>query len=78
MGPYPQAAWDRPDPSEIDREIDAIMLANPEVSIHGPNETKSGLWEVSLPERATIAFDSPGLMLRVLSGLYPEKPDGHQ
>ena len=39
---------------------------HPQVQIADPEDTYSGLWEVSLPGRACMAFDTLPQMLRAL------------
>jgi hypothetical protein len=45
---------------------------HPEVLITYPTETMSGLWEVSLPDSACLAFDSVTVMRRALCEVYPD------
>lgn len=50
----------------LTRELNAYRRQHPGVTIKGPLETLSHLWEVSFPRAATMAFDDPELMLRPL------------
>jgi hypothetical protein len=59
MGPWEEYTH------ELTRELDAYRRQHPGVTIMGPLETMSRLWEVSSP-RSTMAFDDPELMLRAL------------
>jgi hypothetical protein len=49
------------------RDVAHFKRTHPEVIIKGPGECPSGMWEVSFPASATIAFDNPGTMLQALS-----------
>lgn len=60
MGPWGERGRD------LSREVNAYLRQHPRVSIRGPQETLSHLWEVSLPRGGTMAFDDPELMLRAL------------
>ena len=48
-------------------EVSAFARTHPQVIIKRPHEVPSGMWEVSFPESAVIAFDNPETMLQALS-----------
>jgi hypothetical protein len=50
----------------IARELSEYLSEHPGITVKGPRETMSHLWEVSFPRMATMAFDDPGLMLWAL------------
>lgn len=62
--------------SEID-ELQKFRKEHGDVIITYPSETQSGLWEASVPDASTMAFDSIRGMLDALSGMY-ERQRGHQ
>lgn len=48
--------------------VAAFRRDHPQVHVSPPDETRSGMWEVSFAgDGGTATFDSPGLMLRCLS-----------
>jgi hypothetical protein len=48
-------------------EVSLFKRSHPQVIISRPDECPSGMWEVSFPRSATIAFDNPRTMLECLS-----------
>jgi hypothetical protein len=60
--------------SELD-ELQKFRDAHPEVIITYPSDTGSGLWEVSVPDTSTMAFDGISLMLRALTALYDKEEE---
>jgi hypothetical protein len=50
----------------IARELSEYLSTHPGITVTGPRETMSHLWEVTFPRAATMAFDDPGLMLWAL------------
>jgi hypothetical protein len=60
MGPHTQQ-----DPTM--QALDLYRRIHPEVIITPPEDTPSGLWEVSIPGQSTMAFEDAGAMLVTLS-----------
>ncbi len=56
-----------PHDNEIMTLVAIYRRQHPNVIIKTPAQTHSGLWEVSLPDSANMAFDSPQMMLLALS-----------
>ena len=57
-------------------ELWEFQLANPSVIVTPPDQSGGGMWQVSLPSRSTMAFDSLGGMLRCLSSITSlQQPD---
>lgn len=70
------------DEDQLLYEIAVFKRTHPSVIVKRPDECPSGLWEVSFPASATIAFDEPAVMLQCLSMVSPvedtDEDDGAQ